>query len=186
MFTNSQSTIEKLFFTAVEAEETGDMTKAVEIYQQIIAAQANYAAAYVNLGTLAFRDKEFNAAAALYRKAIEIDPNYTMAYFDYANALEELGHHNEARQIYERAVEINPRHADSHFNLALAYERNQEPRKAILHWRIYLQLDKTSQWSSTARQQLKKLLALERLQVVTNTEKPERTFGPRPALVRVK
>ena len=59
-----------------------------------------------------------------------------------------------------------PDFGDAHCNLARALSRDGRRREAPRHWTKYLALDHVSTWASRARQERKRLLKLEPLQIV--------------------
>lgn len=184
---DTSSNVHELFNEAVEAEEAGRADEAAQIYLDVISIQPNFAPAYLNLGNQHFHQKRYETAASLFRKATEVEPGSCMAHFDYANALEEMGYYDDAIKSYLRAVEIDPAHRDFHYNLALAYQRRNQPREAVQHWRAYAALDTgISKWATVARRQIQKLLESEPLKVVAVNPNPVRTLGSRPMLTRVK
>lgn len=162
--------IASLFLTAVQAEESGEKRRAIEIYEEIIAADSGYAAAFINLGTLCFHQRNFKRAEELYRHATEVDPGYVLAYFDLGNVLDELGRLDESIIAYNQAIQLSPHYADAHYNLALAYERNSEPRRALKHWQAYLKLDKAGPWAEHAEVRIEKLLKREKLSIASRTD----------------
>jgi len=159
------------FSAAVQAEESGDKNRAIGIYSEIIAADPNFAPAYINLGTIFFHMRRFGRAEELYRMATEIDPDYVLAFFDLGNVLDELDRPEESIQAYLQAIALSPRYADAHYNLALAYERKGESRPALRHWEAYLRLDRTGPWADHARSQIRKLLDGEQLSVAWRADK---------------
>jgi tetratricopeptide (TPR) repeat protein len=84
--------------------------------------------------------------------------------------LDETGRLNEAITSYQSAISLAPTYADAHYNLALAYEKSRQPRKALHHWEAYARLDTMGPWAVHARNQIKKILASERLKVVPKTK----------------
>jgi tetratricopeptide (TPR) repeat protein len=158
--------VQNLFLAAVQAEEAGEKHRAIELYEQIVGRDPNYAPAFINLGTIYFHLRRYGRAEELYRRATETDPGYVLAFFDLGNVLDELGRPEESIRAYLRAVELAPRYADAHYNLALAYERSGENRAALRHWQAYVRLDRTGPWADHARGQIRKLLEGERLEVV--------------------
>ncbi len=170
----SSQNVANLFLSAVQAEEAGQKQKAVEIYEEIIAADPNYAAAFINLGTLCFHRRNFVRAEELYRRATVADSSYVLAYFDLGNVLDELGRPDESIAAYTRAIQLSPRYADAHYNLALAYERKGEPRRALKHWQSYLRLDRTGPWAEHAEGRITKLLKREKLTLAAPTNSPAR------------
>ena len=157
---------QELFLAAVEAEEAGDKQHAIELYEQIIALNGNYAPAYINLGTIYFHLRSFEQAEKLYRRATEVDPSYVLAFFDLGNVLDELQRHDDSIAAYHQAVVLAPRYADAHYNLALAYERKGLWRPALSHWKSYVKLDANGPWAEHAEAQIRRLLEREKLAVV--------------------
>ena len=169
--TDPQRNQQDLFLAAVQAEEAGDRQKAIELYEQIVASDPSYAAAFINLGTIYFHLRQYGRAEELYRRATQIDPDYVLAFFDLGNVLDELERPDESIAAYEQAVALAPRYGDAHYNLALAYERKGELRHALRHWQAYVRLDRTGPWAEHARGQIRKLLTREKLSIAWRAEK---------------
>jgi tetratricopeptide (TPR) repeat protein len=94
-----------------------------------------------------------------------------LAFFDLGNVLDELQRLPEAVEAYCTAIRLVPKYADAHYNLALAWERLNERRRALRHWKIYLKLDPAGPWASHARDQVKKILEREKLAIVWRKSK---------------
>jgi tetratricopeptide (TPR) repeat protein len=163
--------IQERFAMAVQAEESGEKNRAVGIYNEIIAADPNFAPAYINLGTIYFHMRRFGRAEELYRRATVADPGYVLAFFDLGNVLDELDRPDESIDAYCKAIALAPRYADAHYNLALAYERKGELRPALRHWHAYVRLDRYGPWADHARGQIHKLLGQEILSVAWRGER---------------
>jgi tetratricopeptide (TPR) repeat protein len=157
--------VQDLFLSAVQAEEAGEKTSAIELYEEILKQDPGYAAAYINLGTIYFHLRRYDLAEELYRHATEADPSYVLAFFDLGNVLDELERPEESIAAYKRALELAPRYADAHYNLALAYERKGAPRHALSHWEAYVRLDHGGPWADHARSQIHRLLDREKLSI---------------------
>ena len=162
--------IHERFQAAVQAEEAGEKQRAIELYQEILEIDPNYAAACINLGTVFFHLRQFGRAEELYRRATEADPGYVLAYFDLGNVLDELERLDESIAAYVKAVTLSPRYADAHYNLALAYERSGQSRPALRHWRTYVKLDNRGPWADHARGQIRKLLGREKLSIASRAD----------------
>jgi tetratricopeptide (TPR) repeat protein len=170
--------LHEMFLRAVRLEEIpGRLDEAKGVYEAILELQPGHAAAAINLGTIFYNEKEFMQAEQRYRQAAEADPEYALAFFDLGNVLDEEQRMDEAIEAYQRALVLVPQYADAHYNLALAYERIQEPRKALRHWTTYTRLDPTGPWASHARSQAKKILGSERLAIVTRHGRIMRIAG---------
>ena len=154
----------ELFSRAVALEEKDPQT-ALNLYEQIIQDE-DHAAAYINAGTIYYNERNFAKAESYYKMAIKIDPNYALAYFDLANVMDETGRLFKAVEMYREAIRLAPGYADAHYNLAISYDRMEEPRKALIHWRAYLRSDQNSPWADHARGKIKIILREDPLKVV--------------------
>ena len=162
--------IQDRFLAAVQAEESGEKQRAITLYEEILAIDPEYAAAYINLGTVHFHLRQYGRAEELYRRATEADPGYVLAFFDLGNVLDELVRLDESIAAYRKAVALSPRYADAHYNLALAYERKGQQRCALRHWQSYVRLDNQGPWADHARGQIRKLLSREKLTIAWRAE----------------
>jgi tetratricopeptide (TPR) repeat protein len=168
--------LQSLFLRAIQAEEKGRKQAAMETYAQILAIDAAYTAALINLGTLHYHQKQYQRAEELYRRATAADPSYVLAFFDLGNVLDELQRPEESIAAYARAIALAPGYADAHYNLALACERKGERRRALTHWQVYVRLDKSGPWADHARGQIRKLLSREKLAIAHRSP----CFRPQP------
>ena len=160
-----------LFLEAVRCEEVGKKIEAAELYENILRLDPGHAPAAINLGTIFYNQRQFAASERLYRQAALADPNYALAFFDLGNVLDELQRLSEAIDAYRTAIRLAPGYADAHYNLALAYERQNERRRALRHWVAYLKLDPIGPWANHARGQTRKILDREKLAIVFRSPK---------------
>jgi tetratricopeptide (TPR) repeat protein len=160
-----QRGIQDRFLAAVQAEESGEKQTAIQLYEEILGIDPEYAPAYINLGTIHFHLRQFARAEDLYRRATEVDPRYVLAFFDLGNVLDELQRQDESIVAYRRAIALAPRFADAHYNLALAFERKGKNRQSLPHWLAYLKLDNRGPWADHARGQIRKHLGQEQLSI---------------------
>ena len=158
---------EQMFARGIALEEDpGTQQEAIALYEQVLQLEPGHAAAHINLGTIYYNRQDYARAEEHYRKAVEVDPRYALAYFDLGNVLDETGRVGEAIKTYEAALVLAPTYADAHYNLALAYEKLKQPRRALRHWRAYVQLDSSGPWSSHARNQIRRILDADVLKIV--------------------
>jgi tetratricopeptide (TPR) repeat protein len=161
-------TLPELFARGVALEEDPQtQAEAIACYMKVLELEPNHAAAHINLGTIFYNRQDFAKAEKHYRAAILADPRYALAYFDLGNVLDETGRLPDAIKAYLTAIMLAPTYADAHYNVALALEKSKLPRKALLHWRAYVKLDKSGPWSVHARAQIAKILKLESLSIVS-------------------
>lgn len=177
---------EDCFANGLEAEKSGDLVRAMHIYEQAIAIYPNYAASYVNLGALHSRAGNFGRAAEIFKRACEADPSYALAFFNYGTVLDDLGRIDEAAIAYRQAVALSPSYADPLFNLALICQRKEQYREALSCWRSFLALEKTGEWAEKAREHVQKILSRYSLRIVSRTPLPKRNTSAKAALCLVK
>ncbi len=163
-----QTQLQEMFARAVQLEENPATVKdAVRGYEAILELKPDHAPACINLGTIFYNQRDFDAAERMYRRATEADPEYALAFFDLGNVLDEMQRLEDAIAAYQRAIRLVPQYADAHYNLALAFERQGERRRALKHWMAYVRLDPVGPWAAHAKGQARKILALERLSIVS-------------------
>lgn len=170
--------LQDIFQRAVRLEERPEtLAEAKALYEHLLALEPMHAAGAINLGTICYNERDYKEAERMYRRATEADPEYALAYFDLGNVLDEQMRLAEAVDAYERALELVPQYADAHYNLALAYERLGEARKALRHWTAYSRLDASGPWHCHARSQARRILAAERLAIVSRHGRTMRIAG---------
>ena len=160
--------VQDLFAQAVQLEENpATLAEAIAVYQGILNQRPDHAPACINLGTIFYNKRDFAKAESLYRRATVADPEYALAFFDLGNVLDEMQRLQEAIVAYTQAIALVPQYADAHYNLALAFERQGERRRALRHWMAYVRLDPVGPWAMHAKGQARKILALEKLRIVS-------------------
>lgn len=160
-------TAEQWFAFALSLEGQPSLrAQAAEGYERCLQLDPQFTSAYINLGTIRYHLRDFAAAERCYRQALTLDSSYALAWFDLGNVLDETGRLSEAVDAYQAAIRSAPQYADAHYNLALAFQRAGLPRRAVPHWRQYLDIDRSSPWAAHARSQLKRSLADDVLQLV--------------------
>lgn len=162
--------VQAMFVRAVQLEEqSATLEEAVLLYEEILTLRQDHAPTCINLGTIFYNRREFELAEQMYRRATEADPQYALAFFDLGNVLDEMQQLNDAITAYSRAIQLVPSYADAHYNLALAFERQGERRRALRHWMAYVRLDPMGPWGAHARGQARKILALEKMRIVSRS-----------------
>lgn len=174
----SAGELQELFQRAVRLEERPEtLGEAKDLYERMLELAPAHAASAINLGTICYNERDYLRAEQLYRIATQADPDYALAFFDLGNVYDEQARLPEAIEAYTRALVLVPGYADAHYNLALAYERQGETRKALRHWIAYAHLDPSGPWASHARAQKRRILASERLTIVSRHGRSMRIAG---------
>jgi tetratricopeptide (TPR) repeat protein len=177
---------EGCFASGLAAEQSGDLARAMQFYEQAIAIHPNYAPPYVNLGAVHSRNGNLDRAGEIFKRACEADPGYAFAFFNYGTVLDDLGMLEEAAINYRRAIALDTRYADPLFNLALICERKGQYRQALNCWSSFLALEKTGSFADNARNRVRKILDIYGLRIVSRTSHPKRNMSTRASLCLVK
>ncbi|MCY4189089.1 MAG: tetratricopeptide repeat protein [Bryobacterales bacterium] len=153
---------EDLFQRALESEN-GDTPSAesAELYRKVLECDPRAVGAFVNLGTLRFRQGRADEAERYYRNALRINPDYALAHYNLANICDASGRLEEAVKHYSDALRCRPHYADAHYNLALVEERRERLAEAARHWGAYLRFDSSSAWAKVASFKLRTLCTLD-------------------------
>lgn len=170
--------VQEMFLRGVKMEESAaTIPVAIDLYRAILTVQPNHAPALINMGTIHYNMRQYEAAEDFYRRATVADPEYALAFFDLGNVLDEMQRLGEATASYQKAVALVPQYADAHYNLALAYERQGQRRRALRHWLTYVRLDPVGPWASHAKEQARKILNSEKLSIVSRRGRRVRAAG---------
>lgn len=167
----------EFLFKAAMAQEAAAPEAAKQLYHQLLKEYPSHAAANINLGTIYYNQHDYGKAEMYYRLAIVADCGYSLAHFDLGNVLDETGRSAEAIEQYLVALKLAPTYADVHYNIALCYEKRQEYRKALKHWRAYMKLDVNGAWHDHAAVQAKKCLGTTGVHLVHSISNPQRKPG---------
>jgi tetratricopeptide (TPR) repeat protein len=90
----------------VALAQSGDLSGAVDQYQQVLRFAPGSAVAHYNLGVLALELKSEDEARKEFSAALALDPGFKLAHFQLANLLMRDGRFTEASSHYTRAMEL--------------------------------------------------------------------------------
>lgn len=153
---------ESLFQYALELEGSDAPAKEiVDVYRKVLERNPGAAGAWINIGTLHYRQGRLKLAERCYERALEVFPDYALAHFNLGNVCEDGERLEEAAEHYRNALRCRTDYADAHYNLALIEERRRHYLEAAKHWQAYLNLDSSSPWSKIARRKRESLLRRE-------------------------
>ncbi len=125
-------TDEDWFLRAVEAEETGDLEGAAQLYARALESSPE-PEAFFNLGNVMYDlGREANAAER-YLQAIETDHNFAEAWNNLGNSLVALGRLEDGVHAYQMALSLEPDYPEPHCNLVTALERMGRFAEALEH-----------------------------------------------------
>ncbi len=135
--------------------DSATWAEAEEAYRLALEADPDFADAYCNLGALYLNQNRRDAAREAFEHALGLDPEHVEANLNLGAVHEEEGRDEWALTRYKAALAAAPLLPDAHVSLALLYEKLQLPRRALDHWRRYLQVDPCGAWAELARRRLR-------------------------------
>jgi protein O-GlcNAc transferase len=122
------------------AQQIGNHDAAIDLISRAIAINANYPAAYSNLGTSLVRKGQLDAAIASWQRAIQLKPDFAEAHNNLGSALSQKAEPEQAIAEYRRAIQIRPDYAEAYSNLGKVLRDRGEIDAAInaCRWAIEL------------------------------------------------
>jgi len=137
-FPQMESDPELLNNQGIAYSRTGDLEKAIGIYEKALALDSKFPALHNNLGTaylslsLKKRDsKIFQKSIESFKKAIELDPKYPLPYNGLGMAYRQAGNLEAAIDCWRKALVLNPDFGPVLYNLGLAYMDKKNYVKAL-------------------------------------------------------
>lgn len=101
----------------LRAHTEGNLTGAVDAYQEVLVHDPQNEFAYYNLGLIDQTEGRAESAEANYRQVLSIDPNYAPALFNLAILRTAAGASQEAVDLYRQVLGVDPSNASAHLNL---------------------------------------------------------------------
>ena len=99
---------------------TGDIAKAVELYQQLLQQNPNFAEAHYSLGALFLGRGRPDLALPRFAAAVKADPTYLHARLQLAHTLRRVGKLEAALVEYQGALSVDPRLAEARLGYAIS------------------------------------------------------------------
>jgi len=106
-------------------------TAAMQEYRDYLTLNADWPSENVNLGNLALRQGQPDAAITAYQRALTLDPQFAGAYINLADAYRQLGRDSEGEKFLRQGLAVLPHAADLHHGLGLLLVRNANKEKAL-------------------------------------------------------
>ncbi|HVU34380.1 MAG TPA: tetratricopeptide repeat-containing glycosyltransferase family protein [Opitutaceae bacterium] len=128
---SQRSLAREQFHRANALREAGQVDAAIQELRAAIAADPEFAEAYVNLGHLLERAAGLADAAAMYERAIALQPGLADAHRNLGAVRFKLGDLGAALASFERVVTLRPEAADAHLGLSAVHRLRNEFDAAI-------------------------------------------------------
>lgn len=105
--------------------------------QRALTIDPRYPNARLNLGVALMRQNKRADAAAEFRAILAQEPRNADALVNLA-LVEQAAAPESARELLLRALALAPRHSGAHYNLAVLYDGTGDSRRALDHYRAFL------------------------------------------------
>ncbi|MPY70171.1 MAG: tetratricopeptide repeat protein [Alphaproteobacteria bacterium] len=126
--------IERNLAAALDHHGAGRLDEAAALYERVIEAAPDHAAALHNLGVVRAQSGDPAAAIALFERALAAKPDYPQAHLNLGSALRETGRLEEAAEALGRALALDPGLYPAHFARALALAALGRDEEAMEHF----------------------------------------------------
>ncbi|MDO8788407.1 MAG: tetratricopeptide repeat protein, partial [Sulfuritalea sp.] len=126
--------------TAIQHHQSGRLTQAQAICQQIVQAKPSHSEALHLLGLIYHCQGNSDVAVGLIRRAIKAKPSEAMYYFNLGHMRQDMGQLDEASTNYRRALLLKPDDADTYCNLATVLLIQGQVDEAVVNFRKALLL----------------------------------------------
>lgn len=133
--------LEEALQLAMQYHKSGQLAKAADIYDDILAAIPDSVDALHYKGVIQHQIGESEAAIELISRALELSPVYPAAINNLGNVLRETGRLEEARERYQQVLEISPGHVDTLVNIGVVHNGLKETSEAFARLEEALAID---------------------------------------------
>jgi tetratricopeptide (TPR) repeat protein len=145
-----QSRARALFNQAIEAQEAGQMERAITLLQHTIELDPMLKVAYNSLGNIYYQQQQYQQALTMYQRALTIDPHYAKARNNLGSTYLRLSMDEHARQELHKVLEVDDTYGLAHYNLACVYARAGDSTMAAQHLQRAIALEPQARgWAQT-------------------------------------
>lgn len=143
------------FSRAADLELSHRLLPAVDAYSQSIKLNPKFACAYLNRGSLRFKDKHYELAIKDYSRAIELDPTLWLAYFNRTLASPFIRGSRAVLADYDEAIRICPSFPYSYNNRAVERDDQGDHQGALADYNVLVKLAPDGGFSHANRARLR-------------------------------
>ncbi len=124
-----------LFSQAYQAQQTGQLTHAISLYNQVLRHEPKHIDALRFSGLAHAQNREMPYAIACFTQALDLQPDDANLHNNLANAYKSLKNDDKAIEHYQKALQLAPNYAQAHNNLASIYALQNHYHQALKHYR---------------------------------------------------
>ncbi|HXH17881.1 MAG TPA: tetratricopeptide repeat protein [Chitinophagales bacterium] len=109
----------------------GELEKAVDAFEYVIAINEKFEYAYKDCGDVLFRMEQYRKAIQYYKNALEAARPSKEIYFSIGESYECLNEYGNARNYYRKAIGIDPQFHEAFFRIGLCYRQEEKWHNAL-------------------------------------------------------
>lgn len=121
-------------------EDAGQLTQALQLYDQSISLSPSFARAHLNRGNVLLGIGDVAGAVSAFETALVHDPIYSAGHFNLGNAFVRAGRRQDALAAYQQAIVLKPDFVDAEVALGSVLDDLRQFTSAITHYRRALTL----------------------------------------------
>lgn len=125
--------------SAIEAYQTGDASKSVAIFNDLIKEQPARPEFHINLAMALAKEGRFDLAQEALQVAVKLDPKNSYAFNNLGMIALQTKQQTLAEESFLRAIELNPSSPEILFNLASFYEKTGDLGRSIASYEKFVQ-----------------------------------------------
>lgn len=133
MTVSDLASAQSLFFSALKAQQKGDLDAAEKLYREALVLAPGRSSIVKNLAAVLFELKKFDAACALCTQHLESCPTDALLWTQLGNTRMGMGQFEQALVSYTTALGHVPDHPETLINAAYAMECLGRPQDALLY-----------------------------------------------------
>jgi Flp pilus assembly protein TadD len=118
-----------LYYTA-----KGDVRRATEFLERLLAVSPENWKAHNGLGVLADLEGDFNRARVHYTEALKLRPDMALLWNNLGYSVYLLGDLEQAPAYFQRALALDPGHEAARLNMGLVYVRQERYEEALANF----------------------------------------------------
>jgi len=139
--------IEQLFNQAIDYQQTGQLSEAIVLYQQLLAINPQHSDALHYYGLAIADTGNRQQGIELIKQALAINPHSAQTYNNLGFIYEDEGQLQQAKECYEKALQLKPDYSDAYCNLGGVYQSEHNLPQAIDCYHHALLLDPQHSYS---------------------------------------
>jgi protein O-GlcNAc transferase len=133
--------IKKLFQSAVQYYQTGNLRQAEHILKTIVKVRPGNFDVCLYLGNILQDMGQREEAILYYRKAIGLRPEFAGTYYNIAAIMQEEGRLDEAIAHYRKVLDLDPDYAGTYNSIGVVFQSKGQYDEAMTYFRKAIEID---------------------------------------------